>query len=107
MAQSDREVELRLSNFCPADFRENMTASQRVSASSPRSQRTSADSSHRRSSARSSAQSSRLHAVCMELVETEQRYHRDLSLIVHTFVQGLRRVAPQLIQPLVSNAEQV
>lgn len=49
----------------------------------------------------------RLQAVCLELIETEARYTRDLSLIVHTFVQGLRREAPTLIQPLVANAEQL
>ena len=49
----------------------------------------------------------RLHLLCVELIETERRYHRDLSLIVHTFIRRLREAAPNLIQALVANAEQL
>ena len=48
-----------------------------------------------------------LRQVCLELIETEQRYHSDLTLIVHTFVQGLRKTAPPLVLSLLDGAEQL
>ena len=112
LAASDAEVAERLSNFCPATFRDdyNQSCSRPVALSKRES---SAElpppptTSTRSSGAASKGAGKRLHALCLEMIETERRYHRDLSLIVHTFVQGLRRVAPELIQPLVSNAEQL
>jgi hypothetical protein len=119
LAQSDIEVQMRLSEFCPDSVRESIVAHARESMRSCASMRTSANGSmasvtgsfsRRDSAAVASADGGgggRLHAVCLELVETETRYTRDLALVVHTFVQGLRRAAPKLIQPLVSNAEQL
>jgi len=53
------------------------------------------------------AKRSRLQALCMELVQTEKRYHRDLALLVQTFVHGLRAVHPELIHELTPNCEQL
>ena len=50
---------------------------------------------------------SKLQALCTELVQTERRYHRDLTLLVHTFVRGLRVAAPELIPELTPNCDQV
>ena len=119
ISESDRAVALRLSQFCPADVREDVRRSVMDDESRRRTSQSQLSSQRRSSSGgvvrvedlgRARAPpppTDRLQAVCIELVQTEQRYHRDLSLIVHTFVQGLRRVAPGLIQPLVANAEQL
>ena len=108
---SDRALQERLSQFCPEDVRESMRATSRSTIGRPTSMRRSSTGTltpSRHSSRRSSPLShSRLQAVCVELVETEKRYQRDLALIVHTFVRGLRQHAPELVQPLVANAEQL
>ena len=120
LAQSDMEVGQRLSKFVPdkdkvtvqMNFEAQHASSQAAVRASRTALRTSKVSSpstpqpHGTENSPSGA-SSKLHMVCLEMVETEQRYTHDLSLIVHTFVQGLRRVAPSLIQPLVANAEQL
>ena len=89
-----------------ASTRRRRTEVERASTRSRRSDKTSGRQSSN-PSLLPAAPSSRLHAVCLELIETERKYERDLALIVHTFVQGLRRTAPDLIQPLTANAEQL
>ena len=115
LEQSDIAVGHRLSRFLPDSARASMAKLMdereaiRVSVrhSSVRHSSTRPSSARHGAATPGSGGSSRLHAVCVEMVETEQRYHRDISLIVHTFVQGLRRTSPDLIQPLVANAEQL
>ena len=105
IAASDLQVTERLSQFCPADVRSELRATAKEEAASSR--HSSVQTSSRHSARSPHSPGGRLKSVCLELIETEQKYLRDLSLLVHTFVQGLRRLAPDLIQPLVANAEQL
>ena len=96
-----------------ASRRSHLTRASRRSVASVASERASANSLGRANSGKSLGRassglgSSRLDAVCRELIETESRYTRDLQLIVHSFVQGLRRASPGLVQPFVANAEEL